>query len=119
MKLIGALPCLLAAPFLLAGCGTWSVSSVPGSVSFNIGPAAEGDKYQLTCLESYSGSCHIRIETANDGIHYATAVAGTTQILEHAETGARFCISDSDPGSLICRLNRQYFAPKGSFIIRS
>ncbi len=110
---------MLAAALLLAGCGTWSVSSVPGSVSFNIGPAAGGDKYQLACLETYSGSCHIRIETADDGVHYTTVPAGTTQVLEHAVTGARFCISDSDPGSLLCKLNRQYFAPAGSFVIRS
>lgn len=110
---------MFAAAALLAGCATWSVSKTPGSVSFNIGPAAETGQYQLACLESYSGSCHIRIETASHGVHYATVAAGAKQILEHAELGARFCISDSDPGSLMCKMQHTFFVAGGTFAISS
>jgi len=113
--------CLLATAGLLSGCMSISpaVTVIPGSVSFNIAQAGAGDKYQLACLASHSGSCHIRIETAADGVHYATVAAGTAAILEHAEVGAKFCISDSEPGSLLCKMQHFYFGPGGSFVLRS
>jgi hypothetical protein len=113
--------CLATAAGLLSGCMSISpaVTVIPGSVSFNIAQAGEGDKYQLVCLASHSGSCHIRIETADNNVHFATVGAGKAEILEYAVVGAKFCISDSDPGSLLCKMRHFYFGPGGSFILRS
>jgi|GEM_PF-2675106 len=100
---------MLAAAILLGGCAT-----LPGSVKFQTLPAGDGDKYALFCQMSSSGSCHVRIETAKGDVSFAAIEAGATQTLEHAELGAKFCVSSSEPGWLTCKMQKIYFAPGGT-----
>ena len=95
---------------VLGGCAT------SGAVKYQIAPSTGGDKYDLACVQSSSGSCRVRIESAQAGASYADVAAGTTQTLEHAETGASFCVSDTTPGWLMCKMQQMHFAPAGALV---
>lgn len=106
---------MLAALALLGGCAT-----VPrATLAYHIEPLAGSGRYELACVQSSSGSCHVRIESAQDGDSYTAIAAGTTQTLEHAAMGASYCVSDTVPGWLMCRVQHMRFGPAGTVVTAS
>lgn len=113
MKRFGIFAYVLLATALLGGCAT-----LPGVVTYQTLPAGGGEKYALFCQKSSSGICHVRIEAPNGDASLAAIEAGATQTLEHAELGAKFCVSSIEPGWLMCKMQSMYFGPAGSLVIR-
>ncbi len=58
----------------------------------------------------------MRIESAKKGTGYATVPAGATQTLALAEPGAPFCVSDTVPGWLMCKLQHMSFGAEGAVV---
>ena len=103
---------VFSAGAMLGGCISW----IPGSVKYQISQAGSGDAYALVCMESSSGTCHIRIDGPGGKASHAVVPAGSTQKLHDAVSGASFCVSSSTPGELTCKGMRQTFGPGGSVV---